>query len=226
MIWRIDEGVYGSSSENLRPIEIMRPDGTRPNGCNETPGACYPGSPIDAWDPGDTRTPQREMTRTWRNGLDSGVAVRAIPPASAAPRVFFDVRGPGVLVDPPPGTILLQPGVAASVAFPVRNTGEATDTFTATLTGAARRLRRRPGDGHARPAGDADRHRRRHPAGERREDDADAAREGDEHRRPADDLRRSAAAHDRRAARPATPRRSRHSPTPARRASRRATPSR
>jgi M6 family metalloprotease-like protein len=135
VVWRIDEAVYGSASESLRPIEIMRPDGTRPNGCNETPGFCYPGSQVDAWDPGDARTPQREMTRTWRNGLDSDVAVRAIPPAAPTMRVYFDVRGPGVLVDPGPGTTALQAGAAGTVTVPVRNTGEATDSFSVALTG-------------------------------------------------------------------------------------------
>ena len=37
-IWRIDDDEYDSGDETVRPIDIMRPDGTRANGCNETPG--------------------------------------------------------------------------------------------------------------------------------------------------------------------------------------------
>jgi hypothetical protein len=79
------------------------------------------------------------MTRTWRDGTPAKVAVRAIGDAGATVRAYFDVRGPGVLVDTyalqhaaPPNVTLGSPG---SISFPVMNTGEATDTFAFTATG-------------------------------------------------------------------------------------------
>jgi hypothetical protein len=79
------------------------------------------------------------MSRTWRDGTPSKVAVRAIPDAGSPMRVYFDVRGPGVLVDTyalqhaaPPDITLGEPG---SVSFPVMNTGEGSDSFNFTATG-------------------------------------------------------------------------------------------
>jgi hypothetical protein len=62
---------------------------------------------------------------------------RAISPADEVMRVYFDVRGPGVLVDPilrdSDGVIVFHevtPGVEKEIQVPVMNTGEETDTFT------------------------------------------------------------------------------------------------
>ena len=53
--------------------------------------------------------------------------------------VYFDVRGPGVLVDlydlNKNGAVTITLGEAGLVSFPVMNTGEATDTFNFTATG-------------------------------------------------------------------------------------------
>ena len=137
VIWRADDAQYASGVDTVRPIDIMRPDGTTTAGC--TSGGCYGGSNGDAWDPSDPVTPQRTMARTWRGGTASNVAVRAIGDAGATVRAYFDVRGPGVLVDTyallhasPPNVPL---GTAVSVTFPVMNTGEAADTFAFTATG-------------------------------------------------------------------------------------------
>ena len=127
VIWRIDEQQYGSGNEAIRPIDIMRPDGNTNPGCGA--GGCYGGSNGDAWNPADTATPQRTMTRTWRDGTAAGVAVRAIGPSANHMLVYFDVRGPGILVDPTRDPIVVQPGVANSISFPVMNTGEASDSF-------------------------------------------------------------------------------------------------
>jgi len=104
-----------------------------------TSSGCYGGSSIDAWNPSDANTPQRTMNRTWRDGTASQVAVRAIGPAGNVIRAYFDVRGPGVLVDPTTATGLprqvdVTPDEANPVSFTVMNTGEATDTFDFTVS--------------------------------------------------------------------------------------------
>jgi M6 family metalloprotease-like protein len=73
---------------------------------------------------------------TWRDGTPTDIAVRAISPADDVMRVYFDVRGPGVLVDPilrdSDGAIVFHevtPGVEKEIRVPVMNTGEETDTF-------------------------------------------------------------------------------------------------
>lgn len=134
VIWKIIESNYNSGDEAVRPIDLQRPDGTRTPGCS---GSCYGGSDRDAWDPADTATPQRTHTGT---GTLSRLAVRAVPAAGERPRVFFDVRGPGVLVDPLTAQgqtrqATVTPTEERVITFPVMNTGEATDTFDFTITG-------------------------------------------------------------------------------------------
>lgn len=55
-------------------------------------------------------------------------------------RAYFDVRGPGVLVDPSqangqPLVVAVTPKAANPVGFTIMNTGEGTDTFNFTITG-------------------------------------------------------------------------------------------
>ncbi len=138
VIWRADDAQYGSGDDTVRPIDIMRPDGTTNAGCDA--GGCYGGSNGDGWDPSDSTTPQRTMTRTWRDGTASNVAVRAIGRSGATIRAYFDVRGPGVLVDATTATgnpqlVEVTPEEANPVGFTVMNTGEAADTFAFTITG-------------------------------------------------------------------------------------------
>jgi M6 family metalloprotease-like protein len=135
VIWRADDSKFGNGS--LRAIEIMRPDqAINPVCVNQV---CYGGSNGDAWDPSDFTTPQRSMTRSWRDGTGALVAVRAIGDAGSVMRAYFDVRGPGVLVDlydlNKKGAVIITLGEAGLVSFPVMNTGEATDTFDFTVTG-------------------------------------------------------------------------------------------
>ena len=129
VIWRIDETRYRTTDNNLRPIELMRPDGST----IDLPANGYGGNQQDVWNPANPLTPQRTMTRTWRDGTTSGVAVRAIDRAGIRARVYFDVRGPGVLVDPYlldlDGPVPVTPGAANGISVPVTNTGEACDTF-------------------------------------------------------------------------------------------------
>jgi hypothetical protein len=137
VIWRIDDAQYASGDDTIRPIELMRPDGTMTPVCG---GGCYGGSGTDAWNPADTNTPQRTMNRTWRDSTAAGVAVRAIGPAADQIRAYFDVRGPGILVDPTtaagiPIQVEVTPEEANPVSFTVMNTGETADTFNFTVGG-------------------------------------------------------------------------------------------
>ncbi len=136
IIWRVRDSAWPASQLTARVVNLMRPDGTI------VPNA-YGGSNVDAWDPSDTNTPQRTMSRPWDDGTPSNVAVRAIRQDQDFTSVntitaYFDVRGPGVLVDPTtPQGALIRPSIAIggtiNVSFPVMNTGEATDTFDFTI---------------------------------------------------------------------------------------------
>lgn len=156
IVYRVDDRLtQRSMSDSERPIELIRPDGTTPSGgpsqnypdgCSPIPNepqrigcAQYEGSNRDAFDPNDNATLERKMDAPWRDGTNSRVAVRAVHDAGDPTRVYFDVRGPGVLVDAWPIDRNGPPGVAGNQAnqiiFPVRNTGEAADTFDFTITG-------------------------------------------------------------------------------------------
>lgn len=123
IIWRLEDDAYtpdGAGEAELGPeggfITMIRPDHGQ------------------AWDPSHPSKTQRTMVSDWRDGTPADVAVRAIPAAGDTMRVYFDVRGPGILVDPhsPQGRPLrmdVTPGEVNTLSVPVRNTGEASDTF-------------------------------------------------------------------------------------------------
>jgi M6 family metalloprotease-like protein len=128
-IYRIDERQFHTPDNELRPIELLRPDGV------PTPTTTHGGSQQDAWDPTDPATPQRTMSLPWRDGTPSNVAVRAIRRVGVAFRAYLDVRGPGVLVDTYDLDIAAPPkltaGASNTVTVPVlMNTDElGCDTF-------------------------------------------------------------------------------------------------
>lgn len=100
VIWRIDDDLYGRNpSDDVRPNQLMLPGGrVAPSGC---PDGCYGGSDRDAWDLADEETGLfNDMLEPWLDGIDAGVSVRAIHESAATMRAYFDVRGPGFLVDP------------------------------------------------------------------------------------------------------------------------------
>ena len=108
------------------------------------PGSsCYGGQSTDAFNPADPATPQRSMTRNWHDGVIPEVAVRAIGNSLVGGiRAFFDVRGPGVLVDDydlneaPPSA--LEGCTPFDLVFPVMNTDDSTepsDDFVFDLSG-------------------------------------------------------------------------------------------
>ncbi|MFI7575924.1 hypothetical protein [Micromonospora sp. NPDC049497] len=127
VIWRVNDSSLGVAT-GRRPIEPMLPDGTT------TPSNNYGGSTRDAWDPSDPDTPQRTMHREWADGTPTGVAVRAIGPRGGTIRAYFDVPGPGILVDTYPvdqaGPVRAVAGRARTIDVPIMNTAESgCDTF-------------------------------------------------------------------------------------------------
>lgn len=122
VIWRIDQGEYHPTGGGDGFISLVRPD--------DGSAAWNP-----AFDPGD---PEHTMEgETWLDGSPANVAVRAISTVGEVMRVYFDVRGPGVLVDPINYTSSnnaiaydVTPDEANAIRVPVMNTGEATDDFS------------------------------------------------------------------------------------------------
>ncbi len=130
VIWRVDDTRYGQTMP-LGPYQLMRPRMT--NG-TDVPGQNYGGSFLDAWNPDDFSTPQRTMLQPWTDGSPSKVAVRAIGGAGDRIRAYFDVRGPGILVDPSTAATEVTMLTPESMSFPVLNTGETADSFNFTFT--------------------------------------------------------------------------------------------
>jgi M6 family metalloprotease-like protein len=122
VIWRADGTApfFDGQQASQPPIEVVRPPSSTTTA-------------TQAWDSGDPNTPSRTMDEPWRDGTPSNVAVRAIPAASDGMRVYFDVRGPGILVDPSATAKAVTMVQQNPVSFPVMNTGEETDTFRFTL---------------------------------------------------------------------------------------------
>lgn len=114
VIWRVADNAFGVAT-GYPPIALTRQDG-RP-----------------AWDGGFTATAPRTMTAPWLDGTTSSLAIRAIGPAGETMRAYFDVVGPGILVDPYAidlaGPVEVAGGRSTSFSLPVLNTGEAADTF-------------------------------------------------------------------------------------------------
>ena len=115
VIWRVADNAFGVDT-GYPPIALTRQDG-RP-----------------AWDGGFTATAPRTMTAPWLDGTSSSLAIRAIGPAGETMRAYFDVVGPGVLVDPYAidlaGPVSVAASRSTSFSLPVMNTGETDDTFT------------------------------------------------------------------------------------------------
>jgi M6 family metalloprotease-like protein len=101
-------------------------DGGSPD--EDGPTGCYGGSGIDAYDAGDPATPQRVMAYPWVDGTPSCVSIRAIGNTGSPQRAFFDVCGPGVLVDAyalkTGPTLVLEACAPNAITFPVMNTDD------------------------------------------------------------------------------------------------------
>jgi M6 family metalloprotease-like protein len=124
VVWRIDESVY-SPDAKTDFMTLIAPEGT-----------------AQAWAPNyDHNHSHRTIEGVdWRDGTSNDLAIRAISPASDSIRVYFDVRGPGLLIDPltdalgNPFVSNVLPGeISVPFSVPVMNTGEETDTFSFTF---------------------------------------------------------------------------------------------
>jgi hypothetical protein len=119
-IWRVDESAYLPVTPTGW-IELISPGAV-----DEAPWA---------WNPSRDILERTVDNLTWRDGTETDIAVRAISPAGDVMRVYFDVRGPGILVDPlrtETGLIIVHevtPDVETEIQVPVMNTGEESDTF-------------------------------------------------------------------------------------------------
>ena len=118
VIWRVADHAFGVDT-GFDPIGMMKQDVFR-----------------TAWDAAAYQAAPRTMTAPWSDGAATSLAVRSIGRAGEVMRAYFDVRGPGFLVDPYPvdlnGPIKLTAGSSGSFTVPVMNTNEADpgcDTF-------------------------------------------------------------------------------------------------
>ncbi|MBL8613943.1 MAG: hypothetical protein JNL38_41770, partial [Myxococcales bacterium] len=134
---RVDERRF--LDNELRAVEPMWPRGQL-NAKREwgaPPGESY------AWDPLDPTTPQRELSAPWGDQTPSNVAIRAVGARGDVVRAYFDVPGPGALVDcfdsaGPSGDkrVGLLAGRATTARLPIMNTGDAPDELEVRVEGA------------------------------------------------------------------------------------------
>lgn len=127
-IWRIDESQFRAGEDTY--MELIGPDGT-----SQDPGFMSPRT----WHP-DASDPMGERTmegHAWTDGTPAALAVRDISPSDDVMRVYFDVAGPGVLLDPTTHTSAghpveydVSPDESNGFRIPTRNTGETVDTFS------------------------------------------------------------------------------------------------
>jgi M6 family metalloprotease-like protein len=114
-IWRVADNAFGVAT-GYDPIGLVQQSG------------------LDAWAADAFTNAPRTMTSPWLDGTASPLAVRAIGPRGDVMRAYFDVRGPGILVDPYAidlaGPVDVAASQSTSFSLPVMNTGEADDTFT------------------------------------------------------------------------------------------------
>ena len=118
MIWRVDESAYAPIT-TTGWLELISPVAAN--------------APPWVWSGSSAERTVEDLT--WLDETPADIAVRAISPAGETMRVYFDVRGPGILVDPlrtPTGQTIVHnvtPDVETEIQVPVMNTGEETDTF-------------------------------------------------------------------------------------------------
>jgi M6 family metalloprotease-like protein len=121
LIWHIDEtrDWNGSTTGGFAKVDLIRRGGGDGN-------AAFDGSDGGYYDFHDGSSPENAK---WNGGADSKTGVWCVSPKAATMTAYLDVPGPGVLVCSAPLSASAVPGSAATVTVPVRNTGDATDTF-------------------------------------------------------------------------------------------------
>ena len=109
-VWRLDERLAFPADF----MDTIGPTGVDTGSWDPLPGATLAG---------------RTMTSAWRDGTPSNLAIRNINQSRNGTRAYFDVRGPGIMLAPPPAVVDLYPNQPNQLSLPAMNTGELTDTF-------------------------------------------------------------------------------------------------
>jgi M6 family metalloprotease-like protein len=78
----------------------------------------------------DGTAARREFQLPWTDGRQSRIAIRAVQPAGPVVRAYFDVPGPGVMVECQATPITLRTDEVSNVSVPVTNTGDQAGAFT------------------------------------------------------------------------------------------------
>jgi len=129
LIWHVDEtrSYNGSETGGFAKVDLIRRGGSDNN-------AAFDGSDGGYYDFHDGSSTENAK---WNGGANSKTGVWCVSPRAATMAAYLDVAGPGVLVCSAPLAASAIPGSAASVTVPVRNTGDATDTFEIIATAPA-----------------------------------------------------------------------------------------
>lgn len=122
VIWRIRDSQYWKNVSGGKLAELMLPAANVGN---------------KAWNPADPATPARSLEAPWEDGTPSGVAVRAISAASDRMLAYFDVPGPGALIDVglDPAVVDFVPGETVEIPVDAMNTGDVAAAITLSAWG-------------------------------------------------------------------------------------------
>jgi len=129
LIWHVDEtrSYNGSATGGFAKVDLIRRGGSDSS-------AAFDGSDSGYYDFYDSSAPENAK---WYGGARSNTGVWCVGPKAATMSAYLDVPGPGVLVCPRAFTASAVPGSAGTINLPVRNTGDATDTFQVTVSAPA-----------------------------------------------------------------------------------------
>ncbi len=127
LVWHVDEtrDWNGTSTGGFAKIALERRDGTETGAAFDGGEAGY----YDFWDGSATTNAK------WNGGTNSKTGVWCVSGAGATMRAFLDVPGPGVLICSAPLSASAVPGSMGTVTVPIRNTGDAPDTYSISVLG-------------------------------------------------------------------------------------------
>ncbi len=127
LVWHVDEtrGWDGASSGGFPKVALERRDATDEGAAFNSDDPSY----YDFYDGSSVQSAK------WNDGTESGTGVWCASAAGATMRAWLDVPGPGVLICSDPLTASAAPGSAATYTVPLRNTGDAEDTFAVSVSG-------------------------------------------------------------------------------------------
>ena len=127
LIWHVDEARdwNGTATGGFAKVDLIRRGGSDATAAFDgSEGAYY-----DFWDGSATENAR------WNDGTNSKTGVWCVSGKAATMRAFLDVPGPGVLVCSASLGTSAVPGSAGTVSVPIRNTGDASDTFSISVLG-------------------------------------------------------------------------------------------